>query len=112
MDVVRTIAVFIAAASGELAGTYAVWRWLRAGATPALAGAGVVALFAYAVVQTAQPAGRYGRVYAAYAGVFLVGAMLWGWAVDGRAPDRFDWIGAALVLAGVATVLWGRRVLA
>ena len=51
-------------------------------------------------------------MYAAYAGVFLIGAMLWGWFVDGRIPDRFDWLGAAIVLTGVVTILWGRRLFA
>ncbi len=112
MTIVKTIAIFVAAVLGELGGTYAVWRWLRTGATPALVLVGVAALLAYAVVQTYQPEDRYGRVYAAYAGVFLIGATLWGWGVDGRAPDRFDLLGAALVLAGVVTVLAGRRLFA
>ncbi len=73
-----------------------------------LALVGVAALFGYAVVQTYQPESRYGRVYAGYAGVFIVGATLWGWAVDGKPPDRFDWIGLAVVLAGVAVIVWGR----
>ncbi len=51
-------------------------------------------------------------MYAAYAGVFLLAAMLWGWLVDGRTPDRFDVLGAVLVLLGAATILWGRRVFA
>ena len=108
MTIGKTMAIFIAAALAELAGTYSVWRWLRLGATPLLALAGLAALFAYAVVQTYQPEDRYGRVYAAYAGVFLIGAMLWGWVVDGRAPDRFDLIGGALVLTGIVTVISGR----
>jgi small multidrug resistance family-3 protein len=47
-------------------------------------------------------------LYAAYAGVFLLGAMLWGWALDGLRPDRFDLIGAILVLTGITVILWGR----
>ena len=105
----KTLAIFVAAALAELAGTYGVWRWLREGSTPLLALSGIAALFVYAVVQTYQPLDAYGRVYAGYAGVFLVGAMAWGWLVDGRTPDRFDLAGAAIVLAGVATIVWGRR---
>ena len=77
-----------------------------------LALAGVAALFGYAVIQTYQPAGRYGRVYAAYAGVFLVGATLWGWFVDGKTPDRFDVVGGVIVLLGVVTIMWGRLIFA
>jgi small multidrug resistance family-3 protein len=59
-----------------------------------------------------QPEDRYGRLFAAYAGVFLIGALSWGWGVDGRQPDRFDWVGAAVVLCGVVVVLWGRDIFA
>ena len=37
---------------------------------------------AYGVVATWQPA-NFGRVYAAYGGIFIVTAILWGWKVDG-----------------------------
>jgi small multidrug resistance family-3 protein len=112
MSTLKTVGIFLAAALAELGGTYAVWAWLREGKTPLLALVGVASLSGYAVVQTYQPTGQYGRVYAAYAGVFLVGATLWGWLVDGKTPDRFDGIGAVIVLLGVFTIIWGRRVFA
>jgi small multidrug resistance family-3 protein len=110
MTALKTLAIFVVAVLGELGGTYAVWRWRRLGSSMWLAGIGLAALFAYAVVQTFQPEDRYGRLYAAYAGVFLIGAIVWGWVVDGRAPDRFDLIGGALVIGGVVTILAGRAV--
>jgi small multidrug resistance family-3 protein len=105
----KTALFFLAALVGELGGTYAIWRWLRGGATPLLALAGVALLTGYAVTQAFQPEDRYGRLFAAYAGLFLVGALLWGWAIDGSRPDRYDVIGAVIVLAGVVVVLAGRR---
>ena len=108
----KTFAIYVLAALGELSGTYAFWRWLKEGSTAYLALAGLAALFFYAVIQTRQPQGTYGRVYAAYAGVFLVGAMLWGWGIDGKTPDRFDFIGAAITMVGVVVVLFGRRIFA
>ena len=80
----------------------------RLGASIWLVPIGMAALFAYAVVQTYQPETQFGRLYAAYAGVFLLGAMTWGWALDGLKPDRFDVIGAVVVLVGISTILWGR----
>jgi len=111
MDAIKTVAIFVAAVLGELGGTYAVWRWRRLEGSLVLVGVGALALLAYALVQTFQPQDRYGRVYAAYAGVFLVGAMLWGWLVDGRRPDVFDLAGAIVVLAGASVILWGREIL-
>lgn len=106
--VLRTAAILLVAVLGELGGVYAVWRWRRLGASIWLVPIGLAALFAYAVVQTYQPEARFGRLYAAYAGVFLLGAMAWGWSMEGLKPDRFDLLGAGLVLAGSATILWGR----
>ncbi|MEE9298498.1 MAG: YnfA family protein [Acidimicrobiia bacterium] len=106
--VAKTAAIFLVAALGELGGVYAIWRWRRIGASIWLVPVGLAALLAYAVVQTYQPETSFGRLYAAYAGVFLLGAMLWGWALDGLRPDRFDIIGAILVLAGITIILWGR----
>ncbi len=110
--IVKTFVIYFFAALGELGGTYAFWRWLKGGSSAYLALVGMAALLFYAVIQTYQPEGAYGRVYAAYAGVFLVGAMLWGWVIDGKMPDRFDFIGAAITMVGVVVVLFGRRIFA
>ena len=112
MEVLRTVGIFVVAAAGEIGGAYAVWRWRRLDDSAWLILAGLAALLAYAVVQTYQPEDRFGRLYAAYAGVFLVGAMTWGWLIDGARPDRFDLLGALLVIVGAATILWGRELLA
>jgi small multidrug resistance family-3 protein len=110
--IIKTFGIYVLAALGELSGTYAFWRWLKEGGQAYLALAGLAALLFYAVIQTYQPEGAYGRVYAAYAGVFLVGAMLWGWVIDGKTPDRFDFIGAAITMVGVVVMIFGRRIFA
>jgi small multidrug resistance family-3 protein len=112
MDVVKTFAIYVAAAIGELGGTYCYWRWLKQKGPAGLAFLGLLALVGYALVQTLQPESKYGRVYAAYAGVFLVGAMLWGWLIDGTKPHRYDVVGGLIAMVGVVTVLYGRTVFA
>lgn len=103
-----TIAIFLVAVVTELGGVYAVWRWRRLGDSVWLIPVGLAALFVYALVQTYQPETQFGRLYGAYAGVVLLGAMASGWILEGLRPDRFDLIGAVLVLAGISSILWGR----
>jgi small multidrug resistance family-3 protein len=104
----RTVALFVLAALGEIGGAYLVWQWARVGRNLAFALAGAGLLFAYAFTQTTQPF-NFGRAFAAYGGVFITVALLWGWLVDGHVPDRWDWIGVAICLAGAAVILWMPR---
>jgi small multidrug resistance family-3 protein len=66
-------------------------------------------LFAYGVIPTLQQEPAFGRVCAAYGGIFVILSILWGWLVDGWRPDRFDLLGAAIALVGVAVIMWGRH---
>jgi small multidrug resistance family-3 protein len=70
---------------------------------------GGVILIVYGVIPAFQSFPSFGRVYAAYGGVFIVMALLWGWLVDGKTPDFYDWIGAAVCLLGVSIMLWAPR---
>ncbi len=104
----KSITLFIFAGLLEIGGGYLVWRWWRSGA-PLLVGVlGAAALVAYGIVPTYQPA-HFGRVYAAYGGWFVVLSLLWGWAVDNTAPDRFDIIGGAIYIAGVVVIMYWPR---
>ena len=69
---------------------------------------GAAVLVLYGVIPTFQAA-HFGRVYAAYGGIFVILSTLWGWWVDGRIPDRWDWIGALVCLAGVVLIMWMPR---
>jgi small multidrug resistance family-3 protein len=106
--VVRSLALFALAALLEIGGGYLVWLWLRSGRGAALGALGGLVLFLYGVVPTLQPA-HFGRVYAAYGGVFVVAALLWGWLVDRTPVDRFDLLGAVLCLLGVAVIMYAPR---
>ncbi len=104
----RSIALFILAALGEVGGAYLVWQWLRAGRSLILAVLGAGLLFTYAVLQTTQTF-NFGRAFAAYGAVFITVATLWGWLIDGRIPDRWDWVGVGICLVGASVMLWMPR---
>jgi small multidrug resistance family-3 protein len=70
--------------------------------------AGAAILILYGVIPTFQTA-HFGRVYAAYGGMFIVLSLLWGWAMDGMRPDRFDIMGGALCLVGMAVIMYAPR---
>ena len=91
----RSILLFIAAALAEIGGAYLVWIGFKEDKGALFVALGVLALGIYGVVATFQPDANFGRVLAAYGGVFIVGSLLWGVAFDGFKPDRFDLIGAA-----------------
>jgi len=108
MLVIRSAALFILAGLCEIGGGWLVWQWWRSGASWLAGAAGALLLILYGIVPTYQPA-HFGRTYAAYGGVFVVLSLLWGWSIDGRAPDRFDIAGAAICLAGVAVIMYAPR---
>ena len=105
----RSIALFVAAALAEIGGAYLVWLGIKEHKGVAFVALGAMALTAYGVVAAFQPSHEFGRVLAAYGGVFIIGSLLWGMAFDGFRPDRFDVIGAGLCLAGVAVIMYAPR---
>jgi small multidrug resistance family-3 protein len=104
----HSVALFLLAGLCEIGGGYLVWRWWRGGEHWLLGLFGGLILFAYGIVPTYQPA-HFGRVYAAYGGWFVVLSLVWGRAMDGTPEDRFDLLGAALCLAGVAVIMYAPR---
>ena len=105
----RSVLLFALAAVAEIGGAWLVWQGVREqrGLVPVVLG--VVALGAYGFVATLQPSAEFGRVLAAYGGVFVVGSLAWGAALDGFRPDRFDLAGASLCLLGVAVIMYAPR---
>jgi small multidrug resistance family-3 protein len=109
MSVLRSIALFLLAAVAEIGGAWLVWQGVREQRGLLFVGAGVAALGAYGFVATLQPDANFGRILAAYGGVFVAGSLGWGMLVDGFRPDRWDLIGAVLCLAGVAVIMYAPR---
>lgn len=108
MDIARSLSLFLLAGLCEIGGGYLLWLWLREGKPLWLGLLGALILVLYGVVATWQPA-NFGRVYAAYGGIFIVMALFWGWGVDGVRPDRYDFLGAMLALFGVLVMMYWPR---
>ncbi|WP_086842393.1 YnfA family protein [Amycolatopsis kentuckyensis] len=107
--VLRSILLFLAAAVCEIGGAWLIWQGIRESRGLLWIGGGVVALGVYGFVATLQPDAHFGRILAAYGGVFVAGSLAWGMVADGYRPDRYDVIGALLCLAGVAVIMYAPR---
>ncbi len=109
MSVAKSLVLFVLAALAEIGGAWLVWQGVREHRGLLFAGAGVLALGAYGFVATLQPDPHFGRILAAYGGVFVAGSLAWGFVMDGFRPDRFDLIGAGICLVGVAVIMYAPR---
>jgi small multidrug resistance family-3 protein len=109
MQVAKSLFYFVLVGFCEIGGGYLMWLWLREGRSIWYAVFGALVLVLYGIIPTFQPA-NFGRVYAAYGGIFIVLSILWGWGIDKEAPDKFDLIGGLIALLGVFIIMyWPRR---
>ncbi|TCP53911.1 small multidrug resistance family-3 protein [Tumebacillus sp. BK434] len=106
---ISAIVLFIVAGLAEIGGGYLVWLWLRESKPLWYGVAGSVILILYGIIPTMQNFPSFGRVYAAYGGVFIILAVFWGWWVDKKTPDLYDWVGAGICMIGVAIMLFAPR---
>jgi small multidrug resistance family-3 protein len=97
--------LFVLAGLCEIAGGYLVWGWMREHKPLLWALLGAVVLAAYGVVAALQAISEFGRVYAAYGGIFIALSLAWGMFVDGFRPDRWDLLGATICIVGVVVMV-------
>lgn len=109
MTVAKSILLFGVAAVFEIGGAWLVWQGVREHRGWLWVGAGVVALGLYGFAATLQPDADFGRILAAYGGVFVAGSLVWAMVADGFRPDRWDVSGALVCLVGVAVIMYGPR---
>jgi small multidrug resistance family-3 protein len=109
MSVLRSVLLFALAAVAEIGGAWMVWQGVREHRGIAWIGAGIAALAAYGFVATFQGDPNFGRILAAYGGIFVAGSLAWGIVMDGFKPDRFDYLGAAICLVGVSVIMFAPR---
>ena len=92
---------FFIAGLCEIGGGYLVWLWLRDGMSWMMGALGGFVLFLYGIVPTFQPS-HFHRIYAAYGGIFIVSAIIWGRIVDKKKPDRYEIIGSIVSVIGTS----------
>ncbi|TWG08638.1 YnfA family protein [Saccharopolyspora dendranthemae] len=109
MGIVRSVVLFVLAAIAEIGGAWLVWQGVREQRGLLWMGAGVLALGIYGFVATLQPDAHFGRILAAYGGVFVAGSLVWAVLLDGFRPDRWDIIGALICLVGVGVIMYAPR---
>ncbi|GAA2346694.1 YnfA family protein [Saccharopolyspora halophila] len=109
MGVFRSVVLFVLAAIAEIGGAWLIWQGVREHRGLLWMGAGVIALGLYGFVATLQPDPHFGRILAAYGGVFVAGSLVWGVVMDGFRPDRWDITGAVICLIGVAVIMYMPR---
>lgn len=109
MLVLKSMVLFVLAAVLEIGGAWLVWQGVREHRGWLFVGAGVIALGAYGFVAAFQPDANFGRVLAAYGGVFVAGSLVWGMFADGFRPDRWDISGALVCLLGVGLIMYAPR---
>lgn len=105
----QSAVLFILAGLAEIGGGYLVWLWLKEGRSWWLGITGAIVLVLYGIIPTLQQFPNFGRVYATYGGVFIILSILWGWGIDKKVPDFYDWLGALIALSGAAIIIWAPR---
>ena len=67
-----------------------------------------IVLFVYGIIPTLQPT-HFGRVYAAYGGIFIFSSIVWGRVVDKKRPDRYEIIGSFVAVFGAIIIFYSPR---
>jgi small multidrug resistance family-3 protein len=106
--VLTSIVLFFVAALAEIGGGYMIWKWLRERKGLLFGIIGGIILFIYGVIPTFQPA-QFGRVYAAYGGIFIISSILWGMFIDRKKPDQYEVIGSVVAVMGAVIIFYSPR---
>ena len=106
MSIIKTVGLFVVTALAEIVGCYLPYLWLKKNGSAWLLVPAALSLALFAWLLTLHPTAA-GRVYAAYGGVYVVVALLWLWRVDQVRLTPWDWVGAAVALAGMGIIVWG-----
>ena len=108
MALIKSFLLFILAGLFEIGGGYLIWQWLKNDKPIWWGIIGGIILVLYGVVATWQTA-DFGRVYAAYGGIFIIMALIWAWKADNFQPDKWDVIGSLVAVIGACIIIYMPR---
>ncbi len=104
MELAKTAGLFILTAMAEIAGCYLPYLWLKQGKPVWLLLPAALSLAVFVWLLTLHPQAA-ARTYAAYGGAYVAVALAWLFWVEGILPTRWDVIGAAVAIAGMAIIV-------
>lgn len=108
MEAARVFVLFVVTAIVEIVGCYLPYLWLKREGSILLLLPAAAALAAFVWLLSLHPHAA-GRTYAAYGGIYIVVALGWLLLVQRIVPDRWDLIGGAVTLIGMAIIYFGPR---
>jgi small multidrug resistance family-3 protein len=108
MTILRTGGLFAITAVAEILGCYLSYLWLKQGRSAWLLLPAALSLTAFVWLLTLHPTSA-ARTYAAYGGVYIAVALLWLWLVEKQTPTKWDLLGAAVAVVGMAIIVLGPR---
>lgn len=106
----KTLAWYVLAAAGEIAGCFTFWMWLRQQKSVFWIIPGLLSLTVFALALTRVDTSNAGRAFAAYGGIYILASLIWLWGVEKTRPDRWDVLGVAICLIGTGVILFAPRV--
>jgi len=108
MNILQSIGIFVLAGLCEIGGGYLIWLWLKEDKPLWYGLIGGLILALYGIVATLQTS-NFARVYATYGGFFVIMSLIWAYYFDHFIPDKYDIIGALIVLIGVGIIYYTPR---
>ncbi len=107
MSPLTVVPLFALTAFAEIGGCYLVFLWTKGARSVSLLVGAALLLGLFAWLLSFHPLA--GRAYAAYGGVYVASAVVWGWLVEKQSPDRWDLLGATICMLGTATITLAPR---
>lgn len=103
MELLKVAFLFAVTAVAEIVGCYLPWLVVKQDKSAWLLLPAAFSLALFVWLLTLHPTAA-GRTYAAYGGMYIAVALVWLHVVDGVALTRWDFVGAAIALVGMAVI--------